>query len=217
MSPGEVLKYKKGICVDQSEFERDWFSKNNYEHKVMVIQIEREGSAPGHQFLMYKENNKYYWLTELKYVPSQELKGFMNYKILEMINEKIDVEINVSREIKKSAFKNYSPKDKENLYSIIGIYLDNAREAASESKEKSVSIQMYVEDNNIKLVIANTFKGEIDLEKIEEYGYSSKKGMNRGNGLHIVNEIISRNNLFEKETGILDNYFYQELTIHPKK
>lgn len=41
--------------------------------------------------------------------------------------------------------------------------------------------------------------------------------MNRGNGLHIVNEIISRNNLFEKETGILDNYFYQELTIHPKK
>ena len=54
MSPEEVLKNKKLICVDQSEFERDWFSKNNYEHKVMVIQIEREDLAPGHQFLIYK-------------------------------------------------------------------------------------------------------------------------------------------------------------------
>lgn len=194
---------------------------DNKNHLIAIDNMIPKECTEAHDYianlLNKTQNNKYYWLTELKYVPSQELKGFMNYKILEMMNEKIDVEINISREIKKSSVKNYSSKDKENLYSIIGIYLDNAREAASESKEKSVSIQMYVEDNNIKLVIANTFKGDIDLEKIEEYGYSSKKGMNRGNGLHIVNEIISRNNLFEKETGILDNYFYQELTIHPKK
>ncbi len=61
MTPEEVLKYKKGICVDQSEFERDWFSKHNYEHKVMVIQIELKDQTPGHAFLTYKENNKYYW------------------------------------------------------------------------------------------------------------------------------------------------------------
>ena len=30
MSPEEVLKYKKGVCTDQSEFERDWFKKHNY-------------------------------------------------------------------------------------------------------------------------------------------------------------------------------------------
>lgn len=61
MTPDEVLKYKKGICVVQSEFERDWFEKNNYEHKVMVIQIELKDQTPGHAFLIYKENNKYYW------------------------------------------------------------------------------------------------------------------------------------------------------------
>lgn len=194
---------------------------DNKNHLIAIDNMIPKECTEAHDYianlLNKNKSNKYYWLTELKYVPLSELKGFINYKILEMINEKIDVEINVSREIKKSAFKNYSSKDKENLYSIIGIYLDNAREAAGESKEKSISIQMYREGKDIKLVIANTFKGDIDLEKIEEYGYSSKKGMNRGNGLHIVNEIISRNNLFEKETGILDNYFYQELTIHPKK
>ena len=47
MSPSEVLKYKKGICVDQTEFERDWFSKNGYEHKVMNIQIDLENESPG--------------------------------------------------------------------------------------------------------------------------------------------------------------------------
>ena len=162
------------------------------------------------------QSGKYYWLTELKYVPLPELKGFMNFKIMEMIDQGLDVEINISREINKSVLKNYKPKDKEDLYSIVGIFLDNAREAAKESKEKSVSVQMYMEKKKLKLIIANTYKGKINLDKIDEYGYSSK-GTNRGTGLHIVSGIVERNQLFDKETSILDNYFVQSLTINPKK
>lgn len=162
------------------------------------------------------KSGKYYWLTELKYVPLPELKGFMNFKIIEMINHKLDLEINVSREINKNVFKDYKSRDKEDLYSIIGIFLDNAREASKVSKEKAVSVQMYMENKNIKLIIANTYKGKIDLDKISEYGYSSK-GTNRGTGLHIVEGIINRSPLFEKETSILDNYFVQTLTIKPKQ
>lgn len=162
------------------------------------------------------ESNKYYWLTELKYVPLSELKGFMNFKIMEMMNKGIDVEIVISREIKQQVFKNYKVKDKENLYSIVGVLLDNAKEASLESKEKQASIQMYMEKKDIKLIIANTYKGKINIEKIDEYGYSSK-GANRGTGLHIVNGIVDTNPLFEKETSILDNYFVQTITIHPKE
>lgn len=67
MSPSEVLKYKKGICVDQTEFERDWFSKNGYEHKVMNIQIDLENESPGHAFLIYKDNDIYYWFEHAWY------------------------------------------------------------------------------------------------------------------------------------------------------
>lgn len=67
MSPSEVLKNKKGICVDQTEFERDWFSKNNYEHKVMNIQIDLENESPGHAFLIYKDKGKYYWFENAWY------------------------------------------------------------------------------------------------------------------------------------------------------
>ena len=61
MSPEEVLNNKCGICVDQTEFERDWFTRHNYENKVMTIQIIREDSVLGHTFLIYEDNNKYYW------------------------------------------------------------------------------------------------------------------------------------------------------------
>ena len=168
------------------------------------------------ELIKKNKSNKYYWLTELKYIPSSELKGFMNYKIMEMINDKLDIEVNISRELDKKIIKNYNVKDKEELYSIVGIFLDNAYEASKISKEKSVSIQMFMEKKDLKLIIANTYKGKIDLEKIDEYGYSSK-GTNRGTGLHIVSEIVSRNSLFEKETSILDDYFVQTLTLHPKK
>ena len=67
MSPSEVLKYKKGICVDQTEFERDWFSRNNYEHKVMNIEIDLENESPWHAFLIYKDKGKYYWFENAWY------------------------------------------------------------------------------------------------------------------------------------------------------
>ena len=75
---------------------------------------------------------------------------------------------------------------------------------------------MYMVNKELKLIIANTYKGKVEIEKIDEYGYSSK-GPNRGTGLHIVNEIINRNPLFKKETSLLDNYFVQTLTIYPKQ
>ncbi|MBQ9318466.1 MAG: hypothetical protein IJR82_02410 [Bacilli bacterium] len=85
MNPEEVLKYKCGICVDQTEFERDWFSKHNFKHKVMTIQIIREDTAPGHTFLIYKDNNKYYWFENAWY----DERGIHEYNSYEELIEDI--------------------------------------------------------------------------------------------------------------------------------
>ena len=159
------------------------------------------------------EVNKYRWVNELKYIPIPELKGFINFKLMEMSNKKIDIEINVERKLKSSKMKNLKIKDKGDLYNIIGVFLDNAKEASLESKEKRVAIEMYEIDSDLHIVIANTYKGKIDIEKINEYGYSSK-GKNRGTGLHLVNKIIERNRMFERITSKIDEYFVQELTVH---
>ena len=60
-SPDEVLKNKIGVCWDQVELERDLFKKKNIEFKTYFIVHYDNDKCPTHTFLIYKENNKYYW------------------------------------------------------------------------------------------------------------------------------------------------------------
>lgn len=59
----EVLKSKTGICWDQVELERLWFSKHNYEFVTVFIwfSVDYVNSYPTHSFLLYKDNNKWNW------------------------------------------------------------------------------------------------------------------------------------------------------------
>ena len=59
----EVLKSKIGTCWDQVELERLWFEKNNYKFKTiyMWFEVNRENDLPTHTFLIYEDNNKWYW------------------------------------------------------------------------------------------------------------------------------------------------------------
>lgn len=159
-----------------------------------------------------KPMSKYYFINELKNIPIPELKGFINFKLMEMINGGMNLQISVSGQILKSKLKKLSAKEKEDLYNIVGVLLDNAREASMESTEKEVAFQMYKEASTVVMLVANTYKGEVDVDKVSEYGYSSK-GKNHGTGLHIVEKIINKNERLEKETSILDNYFIQIIRI----
>jgi len=158
------------------------------------------------------KNQKYKWLNEVKYIQLAGLKGLINYKIMEMNSLKVKVSINVSKEIKNIKFVNFSEEDKDQLYSIIGVLLDNAKEAALDCKEKKVIIEIYVEDNKMKIIIGNTYNNKVDIDRLGEYRYTTK-GKEHGIGLHLVKNIINKNDKFRLETKIDKNYFYQNLTI----
>ena len=218
-----IDKYSKLASYSQNnEGLLEEYRENLHETKNQLILIDSmvpKKYKDVHEYiatLLEKDKKKkYYFLNDLKNIPLNELKGFMNFKIIEMINQKVNVEVNVSKEIKKNFFKNFKTSDKDDLYSIIGVLLDNARDAALECKDKTVSIEIFMMNNDLKIIIANTYKGTIDLEKIDNYGYTTK-GQNHGTGLHIVSRIIGKNPIFEKETQILDNFFIQIITIHKK-
>ena len=59
----QLLKSKTGICWDQVELEREWFSKHNYNFATIFIwfSVEYKNDYPTHSFLIYEENNKWYW------------------------------------------------------------------------------------------------------------------------------------------------------------
>lgn len=163
-----------------------------------------------------REGIKYKWIGDLNHLPLSGLKGLINYKILEMESLNLNKVISISKEISKIKLDKLPIKQKDNLYSIIGVYLDNAIQAAKESKEKEINIEIYKESKELVIIIANTYKGSIDIEKISNYGYTTK-GKNHGIGLHIVKNIVQRETIYDAKTYMLDNYFVQEIRIDLKQ
>ncbi|WP_027628088.1 sensor histidine kinase [Ruminiclostridium cellobioparum] len=77
------------------------------------------------------------------------------------------------------------------LCEIIGIYLDNAIEAAAISGDKEVEMRLENKEESIDIVIDNSCSIIPNLESIRQDGYSTK-GTNRGHGLSIVDKILSK-------------------------
>ena len=166
--------------------------------------------------LIDKRNDiKYKWAADLNNLPLDGLRGLINYKLLEMEDNKIDITVSISKEIIK--FKNklnkLNTKEKDNLYSIMGVYLDNAIDATLKNKKRIIGLDIYKESKDIIIVLSNTYSGKIDIKKIDEYGYSTK-GKNHGIGLHIVKNILDNSKLFSQKRDILKEFYIQELRIH---
>lgn len=61
LSPEEFERCKVGICWDQVEFERKFFEDHNYKFGTYSIVHYTENKCPDHTFLIYEDNNKFYW------------------------------------------------------------------------------------------------------------------------------------------------------------
>lgn len=155
---------------------------------------------------------KYEWIGDLNYLPLSGLKGLINYKLIEANSLKININISISKDINKSKLNNLATKQKDELYSIIGVYLDNAIQAAKESNKKEVSLEIYKEKEKIVIVIANTYNGKIEMEKLDNYGYTTK-GKNHGVGLHLVKKIIENEVIYSQSRSLFEDYYVQKLII----
>lgn len=81
--------------------------------------------------------------SKFKYLPSNGLKGFFYYKFMEAEKKDIAVSVNISSKIEKSFLGKLEVNDFKQLTRIIGVYLDNAIEASSQSKEKKLVIEVF--------------------------------------------------------------------------
>lgn len=151
------------------------------------------------------------WLEQLKEIPEGGMKGLLYYKIILAKNNKINLKIDVSKNIKKK-FKSIDKKDYKLICNLFGIYLDNALEAALKSKEKSMSVEIYELKNELNIVISNSFKGKIDLTKITEKGYTTK-GTGHGKGLHFAKKLLKSSNNIHSSYNICNNFYVQKLKI----
>lgn len=153
--------------------------------------------------------------SKLKYLPSNGFKGMFYYKISKAEELGIKISINISAGIKKSVLHNMNAEDYKQLCRIIGVYLDNAIEASAISNEKLLGIEIYLNNNDVEIIISNSYLGEVDIKNVNEKGYSTK-GKSHGYGLPLVKNILENSDIFSSETTTCNGIYTQKLNIKGK-
>lgn len=158
------------------------------------------------------KNISNYWLSELRYIPFAGVKNFINYKLNQLKDLGAEIEVFVSSEVEKIDVSLIGENEYNQLTTILGVVLDNMIDSIRKTKEKLVSINIYIDDGKIHGEFVNNFSGKIDLSRLNEIGYTTK-GEQRGIGLPLVAKIINENDRFECKPDIMDNFFIQHITV----
>ena len=96
---------------------------------------------------------------------------------------------------------------------IMGVWLDNAIEAAAASELKQVNLLVRDDSDCYNIVVRNSFEGEVDLKKIKRKNYSTKSNY-MGIGLHQVEEKVqAQSKYFSSSTTINECSFIQHLQV----
>lgn len=150
-------------------------------------------------------------IKELNKLSKNGLRSLLYYKITRAIKEEIDISLVVSTGIRKDLDQIELIKQKY-LLNFVGVFLDNAIEAAKDTSDKKILIEIYKIKGKITIVISNSIVGEIDLNLIETKGFSTK-GNDRGMGLYLAKKLNDEKEYFDIESEVVENYFIIKLTI----
>lgn len=151
-------------------------------------------------------------LNKLAFLPKGGLKGFVYFKIQKMLEEKLDVYVEVDPNLSKRKIWNNCDDNLEDISGVLGVYLDNAIEAAVESKARQIIIEFRNLDDNIEFILSNTYNGRINTNKLDRERYSTK-GKGRGYGLSLVKDIINKNDNLKQYREINGKFYVQKLLI----
>lgn len=131
--PELLLKNKLGICWDLVELERDWFSTNNYIFKTIFICF-LNTNLPTHTYLIYKDNNKWYWFEHSDYLNKgihefnrvDELMEYQCNKHLEYVLNFADIDNELFNKLR--IYEYDKPNYNINSYEIFSYVVDNGKD-----------------------------------------------------------------------------------------
>lgn len=194
--------------------EKEQFLRHEYKNQLAVIYSmsnERKVKEKVQEVInqnMKIENDVIY---NLKNLPKGGIKGILYYKAIMAQNNKIKLTVDIS--IKNNGIlKKLNNKKMDEVSKLIGIYFDNAIEAAVESRKKIISLEIYELKNCVNIIISNTFSNKSIIDNNTKKGVSSK-GKGRGNGLYFANWILKNNKWMQEKHEIIDKYYIQTITI----
>ena len=150
-------------------------------------------------------------LGALSYIKVEEIKGLVYTKLFYAMQKELQIELDIKESIERMDM------DILDLTRVLGIFLDNAIEAAEESELKTLYLGFAKREDSVLIVVQNACKSEtIDLKKIYQLGVSTK-GLNRGVGLYQVQKTMGKYKNVVHTTGYCEGLFTQRVEIMQSK
>ena len=198
--------------------EKEQLNRHEYKNQLAVLRClteEKKVKDKIDEILEDNINIEGQAVTQLKSLPKGGIKGLMYYKAAIAQKKKINLTADVSIE-QKGTLAKLNEKEIRIVCKLIGIYFDNAIEAAEESKRKNISIEIYEFQDKVNIVFSNTFKKHRNMKDRNKKGVSAK-GKGRGNGLYFAEKLIKENPWIEEKQDIIDKYYIQKISINKKE
>lgn len=152
-----------------------------------------------------------YKLNQLSNIGVLEIKSLLSAKMIYAHESGIDVTIDIPDRV------DTFPIDTIDLARILGIFLDNAIEAALETSQPQIGLNILQNKTGASIIISNCFRdnGEA-LHKLKQKGFSTKNG-HQGIGLSNALKIISSYDNILLETTMQCGCFMQHMELADRK
>ena len=212
----------KSLMESLNEYENmvDRQRVDNHENKNQLLIIKNMIKKKDDDVVKYidtivkdeKEDDEALYV-KVKTIPSGGLQGLIYQKMLTMKDEKIQFGLDVSRDVRKIDLSNFSMENNYKLCKILGVILDNAIEECRGLDEKLIMISLYIDDDLFIIDISNRYNGNIDVDKIDSEGYTTK-GNGHGYGLSLVKKIVDESDgVFVNERRVTTDVFKQVIKV----
>lgn len=152
-----------------------------------------------------------YKLNQLSNIGMLEIKSLLCAKMIYAHESGIDVTIDIPEQV--DSF----PMETVDLARILGIFLDNAIEAALETERPQASLNIIRNHTGVSIIISNCFQdnGQV-LHQLKQKGFSTKNG-HQGIGLSNAQKIISFYDNVLLETTMQCGCFMQHMELAARK
>ncbi len=148
-----------------------------------------------------------YKLNQLGNISVLEIKSLLCAKMIYAHESGVDVTIDIPDRVDCFLI------DTVDLARILGIFLDNAIEAALDTETPQIGLNIIQNKDGVSIIISNCFRDNgVVLYKLKQKGFSTKSG-HQGIGLSNVQKIISSYDNVLLETTMQCGYFMQHMEL----
>ena len=213
-------KYETSLnSLREYESIMDKYRVSNHENKNELLTIRNMISKDDKKTAKYidklvdnkiKDNETIFY--KASKIPEGGLRAIIYSKLCKMQDEKIVYDLDIANDVKTANLLKIGEGTNLNICKIVGVFLDNAIEAALKVKKPKIIIEIFMMDGYLCIDISNNYKGTIELEKLGTKRYSTK-GNGRGYGLSLVKKIIREDDSLVHESRITKDMFTQSLKI----